>query len=515
MTLQSAALACGATLVLPPDQKNLSETVFQGAQVDSRRIEPGMLFFATPGARADGHQFIGSVFEKGAVCVVTTKTPAQVEREYGVPQTAWGAYLLVTDSFLALKQIAEAYRRSLTIPVVGITGSVGKTSTKECIAAVLSEKMRVWKTQGNYNNEIGLPLTILGIAPEHEVAVLEMGISDFGEMRRLSKMARPTICVITNIGQSHLLELKSREGILRAKSEIFEYMSPDALVCLNADDDMLRKIDAIYRQPPFFYGYAQGLEKSDVYATQVNGKGLLGSDAVFHLNERICCMQDSHNDEVFPVRIPLPGRHMVENALAAACVATILGLSTAQIADGLAKTKPVAGRSRVIETQNYVLIDDCYNANPVSVKAAIDLLCESDTPKAAILGDMLNLGEDSARLHKEIGEYAIQKGIRQLVFIGKESAYSYEAAQERYLATAQENKIYDLPSQSEIEACSISTFPNARISYYETVSAFLEDWEAGIQKEWDTFAILVKASHGMEFYRITDKLLETANKVLE
>lgn len=176
------------------------------------------------------------------------KTPKQVEAEQGVPAACWGAYILVEDTLQALKDIAEYYRSLLTIPIVGITGSVGKTSTKEFIAGVLSEKYQVLKTEGNFNNEIGVPLTLLRIRPEHEAAVVEMGISDFGEMHRLSKMVRPTVCVITNIGQCHLENLKTRDGILKAKTEIFDYMSENGEVCLNGEDDKLSTIESVHEK---------------------------------------------------------------------------------------------------------------------------------------------------------------------------------------------------------------------------------------------------------------------------
>ena len=203
LTIKEIAEACGGTLVLQGGRAK-DDICVSSVVIDSRAVEPGGVFLATVGERVDGHQFIPDVYAKGAVLVVTQKGPEQVEAEHGCRASDWGCYVLVEDTLQALKEIAEAYRKKLPVKVVGITGSVGKTSTKEFIAAVLAEKYRVLKTEGNFNNEIGVPLTLLRIRREHQVAVVEMGISDFGEMRRLSKMARPDICVITNIGQSHL-----------------------------------------------------------------------------------------------------------------------------------------------------------------------------------------------------------------------------------------------------------------------------------------------------------------------
>ena len=210
LTIKEIAQACGGKLVVQGGKAD-GDTCVSSVVIDSRAVEPGGVFIATVGERVDGHCFIRGAFAKGAVLAVTQKTPEEMG-EAAAP--AWGCYILVEDTLQALKDIAEAYRKKLPVKVIGITGSVGKTSTKEFIADVLAEKYKVLKTAGNFNNEIGVPLTLLRIRREHELAVVEMGISDFGEMRRLSKMARPNVCVITNIGQSHLNNLKDRDGIL-------------------------------------------------------------------------------------------------------------------------------------------------------------------------------------------------------------------------------------------------------------------------------------------------------------
>ena len=210
---------------------------------------------------------------RGACLAIVEKTQAQVETEQGGPVKEWGNYLLVEDSFQALKDLAEFYRSTLSIPIVGITGSVGKTSTKEFIAGVLSQKYCVLKTEGNFNNEVGVPLTLLRIRKEHQAAVVEMGISDFGEMHRLSKMVRPNVCVITNIGQCHLENLGSRDGILKAKSEIFDFMAEDAAVCLNGEDDKLRAIAQVKGRKPHFFGLGDE-PGQEVYASDIVSRGL-------------------------------------------------------------------------------------------------------------------------------------------------------------------------------------------------------------------------------------------------
>lgn len=455
MTIGNIAKACGGKLC--KDNGNKSEAAC--VVIDSRKIEAGGIFIATKGERVDGHNFIPQVAEKGALAVVCEKEPENCS----VP------YILVGDSFQALKDIAGFYREQLTIPVVGITGSVGKTSTKEMIASVLSKGYRVLKTEGNFNNEVGLPLTVLQIRPEHEAAVLEMGISDFGEMHRLSRIARPDICVMTNIGQCHLENLGSREGILKAKSEIFDFMNPEGHIFVNGDDDMLAGIKGKGGHSPVHFGLNPS---NEVFASGIMNKGLLGSEAVIHMDLK-----------VFPVEIPLPGSHMVYNALAAAAVGKCMGLSEKQIQEGIAGVQAVGGRSHVIALPSRTLIDDCYNANPVSMKAALDLLTMALGRKAAVLGDMFELGEKEKELHAEVGAYAVQKGIDVLLCTGELSKYMYEGA---------------------LAACQKTTASKqTEIYYFKTRDDMMEELK-NILKSGDS--ILIKASHGMQFEKVVEYL---------
>lgn len=435
----------------------LRETKADSVVLDSRLVTAGGVFVATVGERVDGHSFVASVFEKGAVLAVVQK----------VPETATGSYLLVEDTLQALKDIAECYRRSLSIPVVGITGSVGKTSTKEFIATVLAEKYTVLKTEGNYNNEIGVPLTLLRIRPEHEVAVVEMGISDFGEMHRLSKMARPDIAVITNIGRCHLENLKDRDGVLRAKTEIFDFMAENGTVCLNGEDDKLCTVTAPAGRRLFRFGFSSK-EEGLVTASDVESKGLWGSTATF-------CTAAG---ECFPAEITLPGQHMVLNGLAATCVAEQLGLTTEQIRAGLKKVAAVGGRNNLIRTERFTLIDDCYNANPVSMKAGIDLLCMAEGTKVAILGDMFELGENSDAMHAEVGSYGVEKELDFLLCVGENSRHMYEAA----LRDKKESKV----------------------DYFETRDALLAALEEKTLELPAGSTVLIKASHGMKFSRVVE-----------
>lgn len=458
LTLENIAKACNGKLYEGGGKslrKGGEGQTVKGVVLDSRKVEEGYLFVATAGARVDGHSFIPQVLQKGAAGVVCEKLPDTVDGN--------GCYILVEDSFQALKDIAEYYREQLDVTVVGITGSVGKTSTKECIASVLAEKYNVLKTEGNFNNEVGLPLTILKIRDCHQVAVVEMGISDFGEMHRLSRIAKPDVCVLTNIGQCHLENLKSRQGILKAKTEIFDFMREDGTVCLNGDDDMLATVSEVKGKKPVTFGRGK---ENRVYADGVENKGLFGSRMVLHAD-----------GTEFTADIPLPGEHMVYNALAAVCVGSLLGMTAEEMREGLANVEAVGGRSHIIRLADRVVIDDCYNANPVSVCAALDLLGTALTRKVAVLGDMFELGEKEREMHAKVGAYAAEKGVDVLVCIGTLSQDMFQEAQKAVSAAGSRTQVY----------------------YFAGKEGFLEKW-GDILQAGDT--ILVKASHGMAFEEI-------------
>ncbi len=456
--------------------------------LDSRKVLPGSVFIATIGERADGHGFLQEVYKKGALLVIGQKPLSGLCEEYGFSMEDMGCYLEVTDSLEALRSIAAYYRGKLNVKIVGITGSVGKTSTKEFIAGVLSTKYQVQKTEGNFNNEIGVPLTLLSIGKEHQVAVVEMGISDFGEMHRLSKMVRPDICVITNIGQCHLENLKTRDGILQAKSEMFDFIQETGEICLNGDDDKLQTLREIKGKKPHFFGMGD-FQEEEVYVTDVVSKGLFGSDATLHMrnNSSAEC-----GEGMFKIHVPLPGLHMVQNACGAACVARLLGLDKEQITRGIQQTKALGGRNHLIPLKKACLIDDCYNANPVSMKAALDLLALADTKKVAILGDMFELGENSDEMHGQIGAYGIAKGVDVLICVGERSKSMYQEAKKKVSATPEGGRLH-------------------RVLYFETRDNLLD----GLEKQWDQLlpkdsTILVKASHGMKF----PEVLQTLTRLL-
>ncbi len=463
MTLLQIAKACSGQLNCDElqDQREVQSVV-----LDSRRAEQDCLFIATVGERVDGHDFIDQVFDKGALAVICEKAPA----------SARGPYILVENSFAALKDIATWYRMQLDLKVVGITGSVGKTSTKEFISSVLSQKYHVLKTEGNFNNEIGMPLTILKIRDEHQIAVLEMGISDFGEMHRLSEIAKPDICVITNIGQCHLENLGSREGILKAKTEIFDFMSDDGAVCINGDDDLLATIREVKGRQPLRFGFRTS---NDFFASDIITHGLFGSS----------CNIRTNYGGVFPADVPLPGGHMVLNALAATAVGSLLGVSEDAIREGIKRVLPVGGRSNIIAREQLTIIDDCYNANPVSMKAAIDLLKMADTNKVAILGDMFELGSREKELHRDVGAYAASGGLHLIICVGTLSYHMYEGADEI------------------LRSCSLEDEKSDTLLYYfETRDELIKALPNLIHSQ-DT--VLIKASHGMAFEIVVNSLLSS------
>lgn len=448
MTLANIAKCCGGTYF---GEENKKEVEVTGIAIDSRKVKEGGLFIPIRGERVDGHSFIPAVMEAGAVACLSQEPLAEPK----------GPYILVESTLKAMKEIAAFYRQSLDIKVVGITGSVGKTSTKEMIASVLKEKYSVHKTAGNFNNEIGLPLTIFDITEEHEVAVLEMGISDFGEMHRLAAIANPDICVITNIGLCHLENLKSRDGILKAKTEVFDHMKEDGIAVLNGDDDKLATVTQVNGRKPIFYGK----DKGDVYASEITSLGMEGMRMTLHLKGKSS-----------QVTIPIPGEHNVYNALAAACVGNALGMNVEEICRGIEKVETISGRSNLISVKGMTVIDDCYNANPVSMRASIDVLSQATGRKVAVLGDMGELGANEKQLHYEVGSYLTEKNIDILYCAGELCKELAQAAKEG-------------------QTCEVHHFLTREELTKELLSAL---------KEGDT--VLVKASHFMEFPKVVEAL---------
>ena len=449
LTLRNITRACQGTY---HGDESLLDREVAGVTIDSRKVEKDFLFVAINGERFNAHQFIPDTIEKGALCVVSHEDLGDTDYPY----------ILVEATGQALLDIAKLYRDSFDVKVVGITGSVGKTSTKEMIASVLAQKYNVHKTQGNFNNECGLPLTIFEMNKEHQVSVLEMGINHFGEMRKLSTVASPDICVITNIGVAHLEFLKTREGIMQEKTQMFQDMKPGGSVVLNGDDPLLSTIGPVKGSDPIFYGL--DLDKNAVYATDVEPLGLKGTSCTIHLPEGS-----------FSCVVPIPGIHMVSNALAGSAVGSKLGLTTEEIKRGIESLPSIPGRNHIIQTDRLILLDDCYNANPVSMKASLDVLNMGIGRKVAVLGDMGELGPDYAALHRSVGEYAAEIGIDLVCAIG--------------------------PMSKEIAEGAASD--GTKALWFETKADFLAQTK-DILKDGDN--VLIKASHGMEFPEIVEAL---------
>lgn len=388
-TIADAAAACSGRLVGAVHK----DTELNHIVIDSRKVGAGDLFAAYKGERSDGHDYITSALDRGAACCLAERVPEGEEREV----------ILVADVQRALEEIACAYRARMSPRVVGITGSVGKTSAKEMIASVLESRYRVLKTEGNLNNQIGVPMTLSRLLPEHEVAVVEMGISGFGEMRRLAEIVKPEIGVFTVIGHAHLEFLHDLDGVLRAKAEMLEYLPEDGAVVVNGDDPYLQKLNC--RQRRFTVGLGEGC---DMRAEEIAMDPREGTRCVLVCGERR-----------IPLLIPAFGKHVIYAALEAAAVGMLLGLGDSEIAAGVRNFSNVSHRAAVIDTGWLTLIDDCYNANPDSTRCGIDSLLALPGRHVCILGDMLELGEGSAAMHEEIGRYAAERGADALYAYGE------------------------------------------------------------------------------------------------
>ncbi len=399
VTVAEAAVYCGGKLV---NCKN-PDVELTSVCIDSRQVCDGSMFVAFKGERVDGHDFMSKAFLQGAACCLAERIPEGVD----------GAVILVDNVENAMKRFAESYRTKFNIPVIGIAGSVGKTTAKEMVASVLSEKFNVLRTEKNLNNELGVPLTIFRINPEHDVAVIEMGISDFGEMTRLAKMVRPTMAVYTLIGHAHLEQLHDRNGVLKAKTEMLEYMPDDGTVFLNGDDDLLASYEC--KQNRIIYGRG---DNADVKAENIS------IDGVKSISCDIVC-----GVRRFRVTVPAYGQHMVYAALEGAAVGLKMGLSDEEIINGISHYVTVGRRANIIDTGYITLIDDCYNANPDSVKCGIDSMPDGEGRKVCVLGDMLGMGENMAELHAEIGAYVVEKGANLLITCGERSENTHKAAE--------------------------------------------------------------------------------------
>ena len=363
--------------------------------IDSRTIAPGELFFAVKGERMDGHDFVQQALEKGAVAAVVRKDELA---RYAVKT----GLLAVQDTLVALQTLGAAVRRLWGKPLIGVTGSTGKTTTKEAIAHVLSSRFRVLKSEGNFNNHFGLPLMLLKIEPEHEAAVIEMGMSHRGEIAALAKIAQPEIGVVTNVAPVHLEFFESVAEIARAKYELIESLPAGGTAILNTDDEYVSQFGRDFHGKVVMYGIHQ---PADVRAENIEARGAAGS--AFDVVTGGCRE---------PAVLPLVGTHNIYNALAAVATGMERGLSPAEATRALSTLAPADKRGAVVQVGNITVINDCYNSNPTALDAMVDTLAAMPAKRRIVVaGEMLELGPSGEQLHRSSGRHIAQKGIDILV----------------------------------------------------------------------------------------------------
>ena len=474
LTPQKIAEITGGRYIGQEDFRDIS---VHGAVRDHRDVKKDNLFVCIKGERVDGHDFAAPAYEAGAACLLC-------ERE--IPD-GLGPYVLVGSTLEAIRTLGAAYRQMFDIPIIGITGSVGKTTGKEMIAAALGSRLNVLRTPGNLNNQIGVPLTLLSLDDTHEAAVIEMGINHFGDMTVLTQMVMPDIMVLTKIGYAHLDNLGDLDGVLKAKTEVFDIVDKNAIAVLNGDDERLWGYDPKIRK--ITYGFN---ERNDYRAENMH---VSGTDSV---SFRACLAQESIGQESagqksaaqqssgqksacpesFDIKIPGFGAHLTMSAMAAVVVGRLLGIKNEDIARGLTTYAPVGGRANVSHTGYITLINDAYNANPNSVRAALESVSVLTGRRVAILGDMINLAEFGDEMHKEIGICAKHTGIDSLICNGPQAELIYNA----------------FVAEGGIEA-----------RYFKSKEELIKELPALIQKDDN---VLVKASNGMKFDEIVDVLKE-------
>lgn len=402
------------------------ETEFSNITTDSRKVKDGDFFVPLVGEKFDGHEYIISSFERGGSGCFTHKNIKGFDDKIVVK---------VGDTLVALRKLSAYYRQKFDIPFVGITGSVGKTSTKDMISSVLSQIYNVHKTQGNFNNEIGVPLTVFGLEASHEAAVIEMGMSDFGEISRLTSIVKPDIAVMTNIGLSHIENLGSRQNILKAKMEILEGLNERGLVILNGDDNLLNGLKDLLKYRTVLYGMEDGL---DYQAYNISSQGEMGTS-----------FEISIGNNNYKVHVPVPGIHNIHNALAAIAVGVELKVPIDLIIKGIGEFLPGKMRLNIIDINGIKIINDAYNASPQSMEAAINVLKDvvsGNNRTIAVLGDMLELGDISAKAHRDVGSYAVSKEISYIVAVGEKGKDIIEGAIE---AGAKKEKVLHFNNNKE------------------------------------------------------------------
>lgn len=448
-TLQEAAAALG----LPQMQ---AQATLADVCTDTRKIQPGSLFVCLRGERFDGHAFASQAAKLGAAALLVDH-PVDAD----VPQ------LVVTDTGKALLQLAGWYRRRFQLPVVGLTGSVGKTTTKEFIALVLGAKYNTLKTQGNLNNEIGVPQMLFRLEDSHTAAVIEMGMNHFGEISRLTRAVAPTVGLITNIGVSHIENLGSRAGILQAKLEILEGMAPDAPLIVNMDNDMLRTVKLGDRP---LLTFAIDDQSADFTATDIAEQG---STTTFTVH---------HSTFTQPVTIPTVGIHNVYNALAAMAVGYVTGVNPGAAASALANYVPAGMRQNLVQVGGVQVIEDCYNASPDSMRAALQTLGKLPVHRRyAVLGAMLELGDYAKEAHTQVGKMAAENGIDGVLAYGADAAYIVGAAKQAGLENA---RLFDT-KEALAQSLAQQVQPGDGVLFKGSRGMHLEDVMHTVYERWE------------------------------
>lgn len=436
-----------------------------GANINSKEIKKNELFIPLKGSKFDGHDYIEDAIKNGALISLSEKKL----------ENPTFPYIIVNDCRKAFLDIAAYYRKSLNIKIIAVTGSVGKTSTKEMIASVLSTQYKVLKTKGNLNNDLGLPMSILSIKPYHEVAVLEIGINHFGEMDVLGSVAKPDIAIITNIADCHLENLIDRAGVYKAKSELFNHLASNkSIIILNGDDGILGQIDKISNYKIMKFGLSN---ENDVYASNIKELGLKGIEGCLHIYKSQASFTLNKS-----------GLHSIYNMLCASCVASILNISIDKIIKGANSNTPLPGHGLIINTPKFTILDESYNANPASMHACLNMLEKTQGRKIAILGDMGELGESEKDLHKQLGLFIATKNIDILICVGKLSKHIIYAT----------NK-----AEEERKDDSHETTQKTKCFYFETKTELYKNIHS-ILLPGDN--ILVKSSHFMHFEEIVSYL---------
>ena len=459
--MENVALYCGGTLVGENRE-------FEYVCTDSREVDEKTLFVATLGERVDGHNFIPSAQKLGGVCFLCERIPEGADMD--------SCFCVVEDSVAAFATLAQGYRKNTPIDTVAITGSVGKTTTKELTACVLLEGFKLYSTEGNFNSVIGMPMSMLEVGRECEAAVFEMGMSGFGEIRQMSQAATPKIAAITNIGTSHLEYLGTRENIAKAKYEITEGLRTGGTLILNGDEPLLCELAKNDCERNF-----------DVLFASVNGNGDFCAENIRFTSDSSIFDLKYSGGEITDISVPAIGLHIVYDALFACSIGLLMGLCGEQIKQGIAKYTPKAYRQRIYDAGGFKIIADCYNASPESTKSALEVLSglEGDR-KIAVLGDMRELGEHSVQLHREVGRFAAEKKIDVLLTVGELGAHIAEGA---LLGGMSKENVY-----SELDESAENTIKT------------LKD----IVVEGDV--ILFKASRAMKLERIIEQIEKTENK---